>query len=53
MHEIIALEEQGWRALSTGGEVAKACYDVVLTDYAVMVFPGGLLLRIVNFMENR
>jgi Domain of unknown function (DUF4440) len=45
MQELIALEEQGWRALSTGGEAAQAFYDAVLTDDAVMVFPRGLLLE--------
>jgi hypothetical protein len=45
MHKLIALEEQGWRALSTGREAAKAFYDAVLADEAVMVFPGGMLIE--------
>ncbi len=40
----IALEEQGWTALSTGGEVARAFYDDVLDDPLVMLLPGGIVL---------
>jgi hypothetical protein len=38
MQDLFALEEQGWRALSMGGEAAQAFYDALLTDDAVMVF---------------
>ena len=44
MPDFIALEEQGWMVLSTGGAVVKAFYDTWLADDAVMVFPSGMLL---------
>lgn len=40
----IALEEQGWQALSSTGEQAAAFYDDVLDQEVVMLLPGGLLL---------
>jgi len=40
-----ALETQGWESLSKGKEAAQEFYRSLLTDDAVMVFPGGLLLR--------
>jgi hypothetical protein len=42
--ELIALEEDGWRALSDGPEAATAFYERVLDDGVVMVLPGGLRL---------
>ena len=45
MQNLIALEEQGWQALATGGEAAKALYDSLLAEDAIMVFPGGMLLE--------
>ncbi len=42
MREIIELEEQGWRALSTEGEAGRKFYESVLREDAVMLFPGGL-----------
>jgi hypothetical protein len=35
MQDLIELEEQGWRALSTGGDAAKEFYDSLLTDDAI------------------
>lgn len=42
--ELIDLEEEGWRALSSTGEAATAFYDRVLDDRATMLLPGGLVL---------
>jgi hypothetical protein len=43
--ELVELEERGWRALSTGGEAAVAFYQEVLAEDAVMIFPGGMLIK--------
>jgi hypothetical protein len=43
-NEVIALEERGWDALSSGGEDARAFYDRVLDHTIVMLLPGGLVL---------
>jgi hypothetical protein len=43
-NEVVALEEQGWQALSSGGEAARAFYERVLDHTVVMLLPGGLLL---------
>lgn len=45
MRKLIELESQGWRALSTGKEAAQKFYRSLLTDDAVIVFPGDILLR--------
>jgi hypothetical protein len=42
--ELIELEEQGWRALSTAGEAAAEFYELVLDDTVVMLMPGGMVL---------
>jgi hypothetical protein len=42
--ELIGLEEQGWEALSSGGEAARAFYERVLDRTVVMLLPGGLVL---------
>lgn len=42
MHELIELEERGWRALSTEGDAGKKFYASVLREDAVMLFPGGM-----------
>lgn len=42
MQQLIDLEEQGWRALSTQGDAAKTFYADVLREDAVMLFPGGM-----------
>ena len=42
MHDLIELEEQGWRALSTEGDAGKKFYASVLREDAVMLFPGGM-----------
>jgi len=42
MHELIELEERGWRALSTEGDAGKKFYASVLREDAVMLLPGGM-----------
>lgn len=42
--ELAALEEQGWRALSSTGEEAASFYREVLDDDMAMLLPGGLRL---------
>jgi hypothetical protein len=44
MQDLIDLEEQGWQALSSGGEASKNFYSSVLRDDSVMLFPGGMLI---------
>jgi uncharacterized protein DUF4440 len=41
---LIALETQGWRALSVGGAAATDFYDRVLDDAVTMLLPGALRL---------
>lgn len=45
MQNLIELETQGWEALSKSREAAQEFYRSLLTDDAIMVFPGGILLR--------
>lgn len=42
MQELIELEKQGWQALSSKGDAAEEFYRPLLTDDAVMLFPGGM-----------
>ena len=42
--QVIALEEQGWEALSSDGETARVFYERVLDRSVVMILPGGLTL---------
>ena len=44
LEELLQLETRGWRALSADGEVARAFYGGLLSDDAVMLFPGGMVL---------
>jgi len=44
MQDLIELEEQGWRALSSEGEASKKFYRAVLHDDAIMLFPGGMFI---------
>lgn len=44
MNELIELEQQGWKALSTGGDAGKEFYASVLREDAVMLFPGGMCI---------
>jgi hypothetical protein len=43
-HELIALEREGWDALSSDGETARAFYDRVLDARPLMLLPGGMVL---------
>lgn len=45
MRELIDLEEQGWRALSTEGDAGKKFYSSVLREDAVMLFPAGMRIE--------
>ena len=45
MRELIDLEEQGWRALSTQGDAGRTFYATVLREDAVMLFPGGMRIE--------
>jgi ketosteroid isomerase-like protein len=42
MDELIELERQGWRALSSQGDAGHKFYASVLREDAVMLFPGGM-----------
>ncbi|GIG68362.1 nuclear transport factor 2 family protein [Phytomonospora endophytica] len=43
--ELIELERRGWAALSTDADTAASFYRELLTDDALMLFPGGLRLH--------
>ena len=43
-HQLAALEEGGWQALSSSGPAAAGFYRRVLDDTVVMLLPGGLLI---------
>lgn len=45
MNELIELEQQGWKALSTEGDASKDFYASVLREDAVMLFPGGIFIE--------
>ena len=40
--ELVDLEEQGWRALTTDPRAATEFYEGVLDDDVAMLLPGGL-----------
>lgn len=42
--ELIELEHEAWRALSTSGDDAAAFYERILADRVLMLLPGGLVL---------
>jgi hypothetical protein len=42
--ELIGLEQEGWEALSSSGEAARAFYERVLDRTVVMLLPGGMVL---------
>lgn len=44
MKELLALEKQGWKALSTEGDAGKRFYRSILREDAIMVFPGGMIV---------
>ncbi len=41
-HELLELEERGWRALATEGDAGRNFYAAILREDAVMLFPGGM-----------
>jgi ketosteroid isomerase-like protein len=45
LDELLELEMRGWRALSSDGAVAREFYGGLLSDDAVMLFPGGMVLE--------
>ncbi|MBE9159771.1 nuclear transport factor 2 family protein [Nodosilinea sp. LEGE 06152] len=45
MQDLAAIERQGWQALSTKGTAGQQFYSQVLHDRAVMLLPGGMVLR--------
>ena len=45
MKDLMRLEQQGWRALSSPGDAARAFYGSRLADDAVMLFPGGMRIE--------
>ena len=46
MNELIKLEEESWQTLSSKeAGAAQKFYNSLLTDDAVMVFPGGMLIE--------
>jgi hypothetical protein len=45
MAEIVELEKQGWRALSTEGDAGRRFYTSVLRNDSVMLFPGGIRIE--------
>jgi hypothetical protein len=42
--DLLQLEHDAWRALSTGGETAAEFYDQVLASEVLMLLPGGLVI---------
>ena len=44
-NELVALEREGWEALSSSGEAARAFYERVLDRQVVMLLPGGMVLE--------
>src|SRR4051794_22895429 len=42
--DLTALERQGWDALSSDGQTARAFYEPVLDDGVLMLLPGGWVL---------
>lgn len=41
---LVALEREGWAALSTSGEAARRFYERVLDEEVLMLLPGGMVL---------
>ena len=42
--ELIDLEHEAWKALTTGGAAATAFYERVLAGEVLMLLPGGLVI---------
>jgi hypothetical protein len=54
--ELLELEREGWRALSTDGVAAAAHYERILADDVLVMLPGGLVIddreRVVDSMSG-
>lgn len=44
VEELLELEHEGWRALSSDGDAAAAHFRLVLADDVLMLLPGGLVI---------
>ena len=42
--DLIELERESWRALSTDGDTAAGHYEALLADEVLMLLPGGLVI---------
>lgn len=42
--DLVDLEREAWRALSTDGETAAEHYERVLAEEVLMLLPGGLVI---------
>lgn len=53
LDDLIQLEKEGWKALSTDTASARAFYGQVLREDAMMLFPGGLRIEgSANILES-
>ncbi len=43
--DVEKLEQNGWQALATDQATARTYYDSLLAEEAVMLFPGGMLVK--------
>jgi hypothetical protein len=43
--ELLDLERAGWRALSSGGDVAASFYGRILDEHCLMLLPGGIIIE--------
>lgn len=43
--DLVEIEEQGWKALTSEGNAGKKFYQSILHPDAVMLFPGGLRIE--------
>jgi hypothetical protein len=43
-NELLALEREGWEALSTSGDAAAAFYERTLAPDVLMLLPGGMVI---------
>ena len=42
--ELLDLEREAWKALSTDGETAAAFYERVLAERVIVLLPGGMVI---------
>jgi hypothetical protein len=45
LEDLLDIETQGWQALSSTVDVAREFYARLLSEAAVMLFPGGMILE--------